>query len=146
MKKIYNVLFVLLLAILVAHCDSSDEGDACPDGYEFSSTTNSCVSGNENGSDENSSDPVEDAGEDEEDDGLGDVCVDESDCTKAADYCGVNPFTGSGECTYQNCTETSCPEGYNCCDCELVPVTVCGSYDNTDIQEMCFCSPEAPSS
>lgn len=54
------------------------------------------------------------------DDGFGDVCsddVDHSDCTGAADYCGIMSGT-EGTCTTTGCAEdeTVCPEGWGCFD------------------------------
>lgn len=50
--------------------------------------------------------------------GLGDSCVDETDCEgKDASYCLVNPTNGEGACTIQGCTDAdgSCPGEYRCC-------------------------------
>lgn len=50
--------------------------------------------------------------------GLGDDCVEQSNCEgKDADYCALDPVTGVGVCTITDCTTDpdNCPVGYRCC-------------------------------
>lgn len=76
----------------------------------------------------------EDAGTDTDGDGgvngIGTECTDDSGCEGLdAEYCAINPGTGTGYCSVLDCTTDICPTGYQCCDCtgaSMVPqVVVC---------------------
>lgn len=53
--------------------------------------------------------------------GLGELCENSDQCAGyEADFCLVDPDSGVGFCTVQDCTPGSCPTGYLCCDCSAI--------------------------
>ncbi len=118
--------FLLLMAMFTAGCLGSDE--ICPDGYEYNRHLGVCVGVATD--DGGSSNPAGDAGSGGFDgggpNGMGEPCVDDSDCeTYEADTCALNPMIpGEGYCTVVDCTPGQCAPGFQCCDCtgsDMVP-------------------------
>ena len=148
MKKSINYLLgvILLSGVALQHCTTSEEDDAeCLDGYYYDDRLKSCKQeSKEIVSADLPDSGVQDGSVSEYaavmDTGIGIPCTEHSQCTGAAYYCVVNPFTGQGYCTYENCDESSCPEGYNCCECMFGPL-VCGKLNDPDIQGGCNCVP-----
>ena len=68
-----------------------------------------------------------------------------------ADFCALDPFSGNGYCTYQNCSGSSCPEEVKyCCDCsklnppsELIWGIACLRQNEAFLasQNGCTCTP-----
>jgi hypothetical protein len=67
------------------------------------------------------SDTEDDGGPTDAGVGLGETCMNSSDCQDyAADSCLTHPMSPGdpGYCTIQNCVAADCPEGWQCCDCD----------------------------
>ncbi len=119
-------------AVLAAHTGCSiDEKDRCPDGFFYVPEIQVCCldgyvyeQGNpmlcipedtDTDTNESSDTSTETDGNL---DGLGTPCSDDSGCAGlGADYCAVNPTSGTGYCTVLDCTSDICPDSYLCCDC-----------------------------
>ncbi len=128
----YRILF-LLFALYVTGCTIDDE-DRCPGGYVYNTEYKACEEEDTSSGDADSdSDADADAdadtdvdadggsgdGGDEKESGLGEACEESADCEDyVADYCAVNPISGTGYCTTKDCPANGdCESGYVCCDC-----------------------------
>jgi hypothetical protein len=120
MIKLSKTGFAVAAAIAVASC--SVGSNKCGNG--FYETQGACKKGVATGG--TTSTAINDAdldglagdGSTETVTGMGDECTTQSDCAgKDANYCALDPTSGVGLCTIEDCTTSpdNCPSGYRCC-------------------------------
>ncbi len=140
--------FGVTCIVLVASCSIDDE-NRCLDGFVYAKMSKTCIP-EDTGSADTETGSGADAGGDEDSGaagdggstGLGEYCETQEECAPyEADYCAVNPLTGEGSCTYQDCDATSCPAGYTCCDCTAItgPKLCVEDGDVPDLGLYCQC-------
>ncbi len=128
--------YLTILVAALLGCTMADE-DRCPPGTEYVTSGKYCrdIDTGGDGDTDTDSDADADAGDaadgsatDGPPSGMGETCMVDDDCEGyEADYCGIDPLSGSGICTVLDCNPGECPDGYQCCDCTqstLVPQEV----------------------
>ena len=145
MRWLSSALCAVALAGLGAGCEMSD-GDRCPNGYHYdpintvcevcaedevwNETTYACEADTDSGTDTGTGG--------EAPTGLGEPCQSDADCAGyEADFCAVNPMSGDGYCTIEDCALGECPAPYLCCDCTestmLPPGFACLTEDDASL-------------
>lgn len=156
MKRPTNVFLVLPMILFLAlgmampGCGVSQE-DRCMDGYYYNKAWNTCEllpdaalpDATPTDAGPEADGEITDGGSTDggSESGIGDFCTESAQCTKAADFCAVNPITTEGYCTFNNCTNGSCPAGWMCCDCTFQGAgdIFCAPADDDQIKQFCTC-------
>lgn len=74
--------------------------------------------------------------------GMAVTCTTPAECPlPPADYCLVDPASGSGACTIDDCAPGDCPGGWTCCDCTRVgmPAFCIPDQNAVQLESLCAC-------
>jgi hypothetical protein len=148
--NIFSISWIPLVSLLLTMGCGLDDEDRCPDGMQYNPETMTCrkisldAAVSDTSASQPDSAPAPDAttqdlspGEDlqvadsviQEDQagasGFGADCTDHSQCTQPdVDFCLVNPSSGEGYCSKQDCEPGKCPTDFECCECTGLPMPV----------------------
>lgn len=122
----HRISFLAIVLLMTNSCTIDDE-DRCPGGYVYNPEYKACEEEDTGGGDTDTDTDTDadldggtgDGGGDEKQSGLGVACDDSQDCADyVANFCAVNPISGTGYCTTKDCPASGdCENGYVCCDC-----------------------------
>jgi hypothetical protein len=111
-NNLFYILYFFAVFFTFTACEMSDK-DRCDDKYEWDADQAACVI------------PVDTDVTDtsEVQDGLGDVCHTDTDCTtEDYNFCLLDPTNpdAEGMCTFSDCSYSDCGGDFQCCDCTSV--------------------------